>query len=236
MPLVHALPAMLGVELWRVDLDTPLGDALHADLQPQELERAARFAFERDRRRYLNGRHALRALLAQRLDVPARQLRIADNAYGKPELAAPGRLAFNVSHSQGLGVIALLRLPNDVGQSVGVDIEAGAAPADAQALADTAFDANDARTLARIVDPALHGAAFWRGWTRREAALKAIGTGFGRDDVSLITTLDNAPIHAQASVGDAHWQLVIDSRTEPGTGTLAVALGRCQSPSEASSR
>jgi 4'-phosphopantetheinyl transferase len=71
MPLVHALPAMLGVELWRVDLDTPLGDALHADLQPQELERAARFAFERDRRRYLNGRHALRALLAQRLDVPA---------------------------------------------------------------------------------------------------------------------------------------------------------------------
>lgn len=236
MPLAQPLTAMLGVELWRVDLDAPIDDALRADLEPEELARAARFAFERDRRRYLNGRHALRVLLGQRLSQPARDIRILANVYGKPDLATPSEWAFNVTHSQGLGVIALLRLPSEPWQTVGVDFEVGPAPADAQELAKAAFDPVDARSLAAVTDTVEHGAAFWRGWTRREAALKAIGTGFGRDDLRLITTLDNRPIPVEASVGEAHWQLMIESRTEAGLGTLAVALGRRQSPSEVSSR
>lgn len=236
MPLTQALPALLGVALWRVNLDEPFEDALRADLEPQELARAARFVFERDRRRYLNGRHALRLLLGQQLNTPARQLRIAANAYGKPELTSPAGVAFNVSHSQGQGVIALLTPPVGEWQAVGVDIEVGPAPPDADALAASAFDATDAKTLAGIADPAAHGAAFWCGWTRREAALKAIGTGFSRDDVRLITTLADGPVRVDAQVGPAHWQLLLDSRVEPGLGAVAVAVGRLQSAGGTSSR
>lgn len=237
MPLPHpprALPALLGVALWHVDLELPFDDALRSDLEPQELARAARFVFERDRRRYLNGRHALRQLLAQTLDVAMGQLRITANAYGKPMLVSHPHCAFNVSHSQGQGVIALLAAPKS-GQAVGVDIEVGPPPADATALAQTAFDPADAQALANIAPAAAHGAAFWRGWTRREAALKAIGTGFGRDDVRLVTTLHDGPVHTHAQLGGEHWQLAIESRTEPGLGAIAVALASPQ-PGGPSSR
>jgi 4'-phosphopantetheinyl transferase len=236
VPLLRSLPPVLGVALWHVDLDASFDDALRAELDPHELDRAERFVFERDRRRYLNGRHALRRLLGQQLSTAPCGLRIAANAYGKPELISHPGLAFNVSHSQGQGVIALLTPAAGKWQAVGVDVEVGPAPSDANGLAESAFDPSDASTLADITDPAAHGAAFWRGWTRREAALKAIGTGFGRDDVRLITTLGDEPVRLDAQVGPARWQLLLDSRLEPGLGAIAVAVGRLQSAGGTSSR
>ncbi len=76
------------VHLWRVDLDT------------------------------VASRWALREILGRYLDLPANELRFEANRHGKPRLAAPaGELAFNLSHSSSLALVAVAR------REVGVDVE-----------------------------------------------------------------------------------------------------------------
>src|ERR1700741_1688613 len=72
-------------------------------LSHQERARAARFAFEPDRRRFIVARALLRQLLAARLGVRAESIELAAGARGKPALAgrfSTSELRFNVSHSQ----------------------------------------------------------------------------------------------------------------------------------------
>jgi 4'-phosphopantetheinyl transferase len=221
---IRAIAPVLGVTLWCVDLDATPFDVqrCRADLQAQEWERAQRFVFERDRQRYLRARHALRCLRAQALGITPAALQLSANGHGKPQLASHPQLAFNASHSQGWGLIGMREAASAM--EIGVDIEIGPAPEDANALAQTVFDPSEASALRAIQGTAQHAAAFWRGWTRREAALKAIGTGFGREDVALLSGLDDGPAHTHAVLGAQRWQIQIDSRTEPGVGPIAVAV------------
>jgi 4'-phosphopantetheinyl transferase len=61
---------------------------------------------------------ALREILGHYLGLPADELRFETGRHGKPHLASPeGELAFNLSHSGSLALIAVAR------REVGVDIE-----------------------------------------------------------------------------------------------------------------
>lgn len=76
------------VHVWRVDLDT------------------------------VASQRALREILGRYLGLPANELRFEANRHGKPRLAAPqGELAFNLSHSRSLALVAV------AGREVGVDVE-----------------------------------------------------------------------------------------------------------------
>ena len=91
-------------------------------LSNEERERAARFAFEPDRRRYIVTRALLRQLLAARLGIPPEAVELAAGARGKPALAgqlAASALRFNVSHCQDVAVYAFAS-----GREVGIDVEA----------------------------------------------------------------------------------------------------------------
>jgi 4'-phosphopantetheinyl transferase len=59
------------VHVWAVRLDSPSAhiDALSLTLSDDERERAGRFHFDRDRRRYICARGALRQLLSRYLDA-----------------------------------------------------------------------------------------------------------------------------------------------------------------------
>jgi 4'-phosphopantetheinyl transferase len=61
--------------------------ALRAWLSDAERRRAARFRFERDRRRFIVARARLREELAARLDVKPRAIELAHGRNGKPQLA-----------------------------------------------------------------------------------------------------------------------------------------------------
>jgi 4'-phosphopantetheinyl transferase len=83
---------------------------------------------------------------------------------------APRDLRFNLSHSGDRALLAVA-----IGREVGVDVEAQA-PVDALALAAHAFSANERAALAAT--PAEDRlAAFYRGWTRKESFVKALGCG-----------------------------------------------------------
>src|SRR5207248_11802779 len=86
-----------------------------------EFERARRFYFDRDRRRYVVGRGILRMLLGRYLHCAPQEIDFAYGAYGKPSLAKPAAgpvLHFNVAHSEGLALYAFT-----YAGEVGVDVE-----------------------------------------------------------------------------------------------------------------
>ena len=171
-----ALPQSEPGRLWRVDLDhDPAPEGL-AMLSDDEWARARRFAFERDRRRFLAAHAALRQVLSQHTDLPGASLSFVHGRFGKPTLEGPaGGVRFNLTHS---GPIALIAFhPN---AEVGVDVEQLRPMPDAATLAEAHFTASECAALAALAGEA-RDHAFLQGWTRKEACLKAIGTGLGVD-------------------------------------------------------
>ena len=164
------------IDVWRVCLDPceqPDRD-LRGILVPDELARAARFHFERDRGRYIRGRATLRILLGRYLETPPAEIRFQYEHNGKPEIALPKEsrgLRFNVSNSGGLALIAI-----GSGIAIGVDIEKARPMPDLLDIARRFFSAREIQALLAVSENKRQE-AFFACWTRKEAFLKA--TGFG---------------------------------------------------------
>ena len=86
--------------------------------------------------RWVASRWALRGILGRYLAEDPATIALRSGEHGKPELAAAaGGLAFNLSHSHGLALIAVA-----AGCQVGVDVEWIDADRDVAALADRGLD------------------------------------------------------------------------------------------------
>lgn len=161
-----------GVQWWLHRLDRSPTEAQLASLSGTEVDRARRFAFERDRRRYLAAHCALRARLAASTGLPAQALRFAEGPHGKPRLQdAPG-CTFNLAHSEDL---ALIGIDTD-GAEIGVDVEVLRTIDDAEPLAQRLFTRGEYLSWAALPQPARQ-AGFLRLWARKEACMKAVGAG-----------------------------------------------------------
>ncbi|MFC5609246.1 4'-phosphopantetheinyl transferase family protein [Variovorax soli] len=212
--------------LWLVDLDLPLSPGELGFLSPDEHARARRFAFARDRERFLAGRAALRRLLSQCTGRPSPSLALAYGPFGKPWLPAPRAPAFNMSHSHGLGLVAI-RTECVTGESIGVDIEVLRPMSDAAELAGANFEPDESDELRTLPEPA-RSRAFLLGWTRKEACLKALGSGFSGP--SRVATGLNA--QARTVAWAAH-RAALHSVDLPQFGAVA-ALARLLPPAQAS--
>lgn len=162
-----------GVEIWLVDL-TAAPTAL-ASLSPHERARAERLVFEADRRRFRAAHSALRELLAQRLEAVAADIEFSYGPHDKPAVTGFPDLRFNMSHS---GERALIAMSSELaaGAELGVDIEELRAVTSNADLAAAHFTAREQRELAACAR-ASSNRLFLSGWTRKEACLKAIGSG-----------------------------------------------------------
>ena len=185
----HSTPAFPTgrVDVWRVRLDQPApGGVEGSALPPDEIARASRFRFGKDRKHFTQCRSALRALLAGYLTIPATEIRFEYLTSGKPQLAAeqnPHALQFNVSHSANMALIAV-----GSEQRLGVDIEKICGEVDIAALAEQFFSLRERAGLQAL--PAhLRVPGFFACWTRKEAFLKATGDGlsFPLEDFSVTT-------------------------------------------------
>ena len=213
---------------------TPLDETPEAEidaaavLSADERRRASRFAFQRDRRRYIVGRARLRQLLATRLGVSPATIGLGYGPRGKPRLA--GRFAasgwqFNVSHADQMAAFVFAR-----GRSVGIDIEAVRALPDADDVADRAFSPLERRTYAAL-DAQTKPQGFFNCWTRKEAFVKALGAGlFHRLDRFDVTLAHDEPariLRVDRTPGDrCRWAL---HSVQPAPG-FACALVVQRSP------
>jgi len=181
------------VDVWSVRLDEPAKTGSEVVvLSPDEVVRANRFHFEKDRIHFTQCRSALRSVLAGYLAIPAAEIRFEYLASGKPQLAAeqnPRALQFNVSHSANMALIA-------VGSEhrLGVDIEKIRGDVDTTTLAERFFSVRERAGLQALPDH-LRVPGFFACWTRKEAFLKATGEGlsFPLEDFSVTTHPDLDP-------------------------------------------
>lgn len=203
-----------GVRLWLADLDAnPVEPA--PLLGPAERERASRFVFERDRRRYLAAHGALRQLLAAEFHWTSEE-DFSVGAYGKPALPAAAGGAFNLSHS---GHVALIGV-SEQGE-IGVDIELRRPITELSDLARRNFTAVEISELSACADDAQALTAFLRGWTRKEACLKALGSGLSIAPETFTVGLDASPRRVDIAT-DAGWAAVCVASVSPGPGMLAA--------------
>ena len=162
------------VHIWSCSLERAPEEvaARAAVLAPDERERAGRFRFDRDRRRFVIGRSVLREILGEYLGEPAERLTFSYDEHGKPrfERASGGPpLFFNASHSHDVALYAIAPVDR-----VGIDVERVRAMADLESIARRLFSHREQSALAGMQGNA-RTEAFFHCWTRKEAIVKAIG-------------------------------------------------------------
>lgn len=219
------------VALAWLDPGSEIVHALSGLLSSAERQRADRFKFTRDRRRFIVARARLREFLAARLRMRPECVELVYGAHGKPEVAphcAASDLRFNLSHAQDLAVYAF-----STGRAIGVDVEWIRAIDDADEIAARCF-ARQENDAYRALDPGQKLLGFFHCWTRKEAFVKALGDGLShalRDfDVSL-TPGEPAKI---LRVGDVRgercgWTLQTFSPAPGFVGAVAVQSQPCSS-------
>ncbi len=168
--------------LWLASLDMPSVhvEMLRQTLAADESGRAARFRFPGDRDHYIASRGLLRTILGGYLNMKPEKLRFRYGPYGKPELAenAHGEtLRFSVSHSRGLALYAIA-----LGHRIGVDIEyICPGPIAEDIIIAGQFFSPLENILLKACPEHARKRFFFTLWTRKEAYLKARGTGLAED-------------------------------------------------------
>ena len=209
----------------RLDVEPEAVCVLATLLADAERDRAHRFAFDRDRRRFIVARARLRQLLSTRLAVRPESVELIYGKHGKPALApqfADSGPSFNVSHSEDIAVYAF-----SMGREIGIDIEAVRTIPDADAIAARFFSPreNEAYLALNLRDRAR---GFFNCWTRKEAFIKALGDGLAhpldRFDVSLAPDEPAKILRVADAPGDAcGWALHSFS---PGPGLIGAIVVR----------
>ena len=167
----HAAPAAEEVRVLVVPLDAPPAPygELFECLTDDERTRAARYKVETARHQFVIGRGLLRRTLGECLGTAARAVPITYTATGKPVLAdSAAGLHFNVTHTDGLALIALAR------RAVGIDVELVRPVENPDGLVGRFFSAAERAAYLELTQQ-LRPAGFFRGWTCKEAVIKAAG-------------------------------------------------------------
>lgn len=163
------LPSDGTVHVWLIRLVDELAD--YRLLDETELQRASRFHFPIHRRRFIAARVSLRRLLGWWLGIRPERVAFGYSDRGKPSIVGDTVHQFNISHSEDLAALAL-----SYATPVGVDIERIRGLRDLDAMSRTVFNARE-RARLNTREGAIQPRDFFIGWTRKEAYLKAIGSG-----------------------------------------------------------
>ncbi|MDZ7269356.1 MAG: 4'-phosphopantetheinyl transferase superfamily protein [candidate division KSB1 bacterium] len=219
------------LHVWRIPLDQPetVRDGLQQSLAADEQERAGRFVFLKDCHRFLVARAALRDILSRYLHTAAGDIHFEYSEFGKPALARRHHsdLQFNLSHSNGLALLALTR-----NRRIGVDIEFLRPVQDFEQIARRFFSANEAAALF-CLPAAQRPLAFFTCWTRKEAYIKAVGEGLSHPlaqfDVSLAPDQPAALLATRPDPAEAgRWSLYHLAVDEGYVAALALEGGEVQ--------
>ena len=167
------------IDVWRFDLQVSKND--WAILAPEEAKTVRRIVVDEKRDRKASARAYLRRILALYVETPPEDIEFAYGDRGKPRLADHDEPQFNLSDSELMGIAAVTR-----GIRIGADIEFSRDGRSFTGIADRFFAKTESTAL-RALPPEEQRAAFYRAWTRKEAYLKAWGTGlsFGSNRFTL---------------------------------------------------
>ena len=212
-------PGVVHVYAARIGGGVEPNDALLSDA---ELERARSFVRDSDRRNFIESRAFLRRILAGHAAAAPAEIQFEHGPWGKPRLSgSPGSrsLEFSLSHSRGVVLVGLA-----MDQAIGIDVELMRRLDDYDKLAQRFFAPGEYRDLCALPEPArLRG--FFRYWTRKEAVVKALGTGmrtpFDSFAVTLTATVQRIDLRMSAPCA-SEWSLHQLEPCEGAIGALAA--------------
>jgi 4'-phosphopantetheinyl transferase len=151
-------------------------DSLPAD----EARQASNYRFAKDCREFVVRRAVLRQVLGRYSGRRAAELLFDFRAGGKPVLRNVEGLHFSMSHASDLAVLAVARNP------VGIDLEHvqedlfGQSPFGGALFGEALIEqclSHREQSYVRGLPAEQRNKALYRCWTRKEAVLKALGTG-----------------------------------------------------------
>lgn len=212
------------VHIWRIFTDRPTELArLRQTLSADERAKADRFRFERDQRRCVLRRAALRKIMSDYLGTRPEQVELSYGRQGKPELAGPfssSGCQFNLSFSGELALCAVARWP------LGIDLEQERLVENAALVAKHFFTAGEIAVQSAAENP---NQVFLRHWTRKEALIKATGSGLAVPlnsfDVSQVSEQAAGQVTLPDALGKAtSWWL--QDLIAPSGWTAALATSR----------
>jgi 4'-phosphopantetheinyl transferase len=160
------------IHVWQIDLETQIHNskAYWSYLSNFEKSRANKFRFEIHKNNYIIRTGILRILLSNYIMCQPNEIEFKIGEFGKPKLTN-SELAFNLSHSKSKAIIAFAINPQ-----LGIDIEYIDEKIEAKQIAKNYFSAEDRTQLYALSDEKLAN-GFFNIWTKKEAFIKAIGTG-----------------------------------------------------------
>lgn len=193
-------------------------------LSTEEVIRAASFKYRQDRDLFTFRRYLARVVLSGYLVVAPGDIQYSMNSFGKPELInqpCSRRLTFNISSSGSLVVVSVAS-HNDVG----IDVECIDDRFQTIDIADLYFCPEELSYLYGQPEK-LRCREFYRIWVRKEAYLKAMGTGFLRppDTFCVLPSVVGTNMEAAAVITDGDGSIWTIANFELGPSYLgAVAI------------
>jgi 4'-phosphopantetheinyl transferase len=210
----RAAPGIATLTLLDLDLPRAELDEYRGWLDADECRRASAFRRPVDRDRFIARRGLMRAHLGQELGIAPQMVRIAADEHGKPFLRDDPDLAFNLSHSNGLALLATMR-----GGAIGCDIEWRNPELACPRVAQRLFAADEYAMLTALPSEQWI-AGFYNCWTRKEAYVKALGLGLSHPlDAFTVSVAPGEP--ARFTSGEPGWIL---ASFEPAPGYQAALV------------
>lgn len=194
------------VDLWKADLALGLSEVsrLSQVLNTEELERANRFVFEKDRHHFVAARGILRHILARYVGVDPAEIKLTATSNGKLRLSDSPDLRFNLSHSQGLALYAF-----SLKRELGLDVERIHKDLSPETVGIVRSYFSEAeKTQFFALAPDLRPFAFYLSWTRKEAYLKARGEGLQRNLGSFDVSVNPEGKPELISEDASRWELM----------------------------
>jgi len=198
--------------------DLPAGEiaVLKELLSPGERAKSERFRLPHDRDSYTIVHGLLRRILGEYFNISPDRVEIGYDAFGKPFVAGnPGKMFFNLSHSAGISALAF-----DRDHEIGVDVEQVRKDFEYRPIVERFFAREDKQFLLSSEENGATG--FFKVWTRKEALLKAIGTGIGEDlAISVSGPVSSGFLLNTMMFGE---QYVITVATNPVSGGIRTII------------
>lgn len=207
------------VHIWEVDLNGSLPTDMIHYLSIEEQERAFKFRFEKDRKRWTVSRVAMRKILSRYLAISAHEIKFDYTSFGKPYVTG-SKIIFNLTHSGDRALLAVSLI-----SEMGIDIEMKKV-IDFKRLIPRFFSEAEANAVVQSDDLQMSG-SFYRVWTRKEAFIKAVGGGLSMplQKFSVSTRMNN-PIRIEridwAPQQTSEWTLIGLNRYPNYEAALAV--------------
>lgn len=171
------------VHVWSIPLQVDATELQKSRLllSPEELRQADRFAFPELGRRYAVAHAALRVILASYSGTNPLAINFETNPFGKPGIP---NLSFNLSHSNEMALLAVTAKGD-----IGIDIEFAKRNRDMDLIVEKTFAQPEWEEY-RQMPAHLRERAFYTGWPRKEAFIKACGKGLSCDLKAFATSMN----------------------------------------------